>query len=168
MELHFISSRTHTDLSKSSELVLFQSRGRASAKLEKVQVPDRGAQQSHPCVETCHLSVSPPGKDEPQPPSESNLTSIIALRVRKDPFHSPNLKVVALQFPRLWIPSLTIFCLRVRTDSPSAFFSPGKIILEENESGKCSCLAFSQSIKEPKIQTSVPSAVESSPQGLSE
>lgn len=165
MELHFISSRTHTDLSKSSELVLFQSRGGAPAKLEKAQVK---CPRSHPCVETCPLSVSPPGKDEPQPPSESDLTSIIALRVRKDPFHSPNLKVVALHFPRLWILSLTIFCLRLLTDSPSAFSSPGKIILEENESGKCSCLAFSQSIKEPKIQTSVPSAAESSPQGLSE
>lgn len=86
----------------------------------------------------------------------------------EDPFHLPNLKAVTPQFPRLWISSLTIFCLRVLTDSPSAFSSPGKIILEEDESGKRSCLAFSQSIKEPKIQTSVPLAAESSPQGLSE
>ena len=171
MELHFISSLTHTDLSKSSELVLFQSRGRAPAKLESPsKVP-----LCSPIGE--HSEVTPVLRPSPVWKSSWEGRATAALWIRsdfnnspqseEDPFHLPNLRAVTPQFPRLWIPSLTIFCLRILSDSPSAFSSPGKIILED-ESGKCSCLAFSQSIKEPKIQTSVPLAEESSPQGFSE
>ena len=101
--------------------MLSQSRGRAPAKLERVPVkcpffPPMGSTAKSPLCWDHLLSVGPPGKDKPQPCSGSDLTSIIALRVRKTPSICLTWKPSLRSF-RGCVPSLTIFCLHVLTDS---------------------------------------------------